>query len=85
VPVASARETANVRIVASVELVEIPVATRYRSFITYRRLHEEESHAVRENEAADRARRKIHIELYPRGKFKGYSLPYYKRGYRSLE
>lgn len=63
----------------------IGLAIRYRYFITYRHLRGEESDAARENEAGDRTRHKIHIELYPKEKFKGYSLPYYKRGYQSLE
>lgn len=63
----------------------IGLAVRYRYFISYKPVHQRVSDPAREKEAGDPAKHKIHIELSPKEKFKGYSLPYYKRGYQSLE
>jgi VWFA-related protein len=63
----------------------IGLAVRYRYFISYKPLHEKRTDAAREMEAGDSNLHKVHIELIPKEKFKGYSLPYYKRSYHGRE
>jgi len=56
-------------------------AVRFRYILSYEPVREEKLVKARNNEPA---RHKIHLELSPKEKFKGYYLPYYKRGYQSL-
>jgi Ca-activated chloride channel family protein len=53
----------------------IGLAVRYRYVLSYKPAHA----------ASDSRQRKIVVELYPKDKFRGYSLPYYKRTYRSID
>lgn len=61
------------------------LAVRYRYFISYKPLPGKQSDAGREKGSDDQTLHKVHIELYPKEKFRGYSLPYYKRSYHSVE
>jgi len=49
--------------------------------LTYEPRHARQS---AEAGASNEGWHKIQLELYPKEKFKGYSVPYYKRRYRSL-
>jgi Ca-activated chloride channel homolog len=60
----------------------ISLAVRYRYVLTYKPAGEAVRKADSQNEDADS--HKIQIELYPKEKFKGYGIPYYKHGYRRL-
>lgn len=55
-------------------------AVRYQYVLAYERPRKE-THA----EAANDSWHKIQLELYPAEKFKGYSVPYYRRRYRSVD
>jgi Ca-activated chloride channel homolog len=56
----------------------IGLAVRYRYVLTYKPAHEShESHESRQH--------KVMLQLYPKEKFRGYSLPYYKRSYYSIQ
>ncbi len=52
----------------------IGLAVRYRYVLTYRPVHG----------AGDSRQHKVVVQLYPKEKFRGYSLPYYKRSYHSI-
>lgn len=52
----------------------IGLAVRYRYVITYKPAHA----------PGDASQHKVLIQLYPKEKFRGYSLPYYKRTYHSM-
>lgn len=52
----------------------IGLAVRYRYVLTYKPAHP----------ADDSTQHKVAIQLYPKEKFRGYSLPYYKRTYHSI-
>jgi Ca-activated chloride channel family protein len=52
----------------------IGLAVRYRYVLSYKPAHGGESR-----------QHKIAVELYPKEKFRGYSLPYYKRTYHSID
>jgi len=60
-------------------------AVRYRYVLSYKPVRGRKFLNAQEKAETDPAKHKIHLELYPKEKFKGYSLPYYKRGYRSFE
>jgi Ca-activated chloride channel family protein len=53
----------------------IGLAVRYRYVLTY-----EPTHSGR-----DSKQHKVVVQLYPKEKFRGYSLPYYKRSYRRID
>jgi Ca-activated chloride channel family protein len=59
----------------------IGLAVRYRYLLAYEPPLNQKSSGPAAN---DDGWHKIQLELYPKDKFKGYSLPYYKRRYRSL-
>jgi Ca-activated chloride channel homolog len=63
----------------------ISLAVRYRYVLTYRPIRAPKTGNHREDVAGDHEPHKIHLELYPKEKFAGYSAPYYKRGYHSVE
>lgn len=52
----------------------IGLAVRYRYIISYKPVHA----------PSDSRQHKVVVQLYPKEKFKGYSLPYYKRSYHSI-
>jgi VWFA-related protein len=58
-------------------------AVRFRYVLSYKPVREQKLAKTREEPGLEPIRHKIHLELYPKDKFKGYYLPYYKRGYRS--
>jgi len=60
-------------------------AVRYRYVLTYKPIRESKSGAAGEKTESDSARHKIRVELFPKEKFKGFYLPYYKHGYRSFQ
>ena len=53
----------------------IGLAVRYRYVLTY----------VPEHAGGDSRQHKVVVQLYPQEKFRGYSLPYYKRSYRGID
>jgi Ca-activated chloride channel family protein len=59
-------------------------AVRYRYVLTYTPDRPQELVGARDKADQDPARHKIHLELVPKEKFKGYFLPYYKPSYRSI-
>jgi Ca-activated chloride channel family protein len=63
----------------------IGLAVRYRYVLTYKPDHDLGSPGTRQNDGGDHNLHKVRLELYPKDSFKAYSLPYYKRGYRSSE
>ncbi len=63
----------------------IGMAVRYRYVLTYKPMRDPVSRDNRQGVAGDHSSHKIHLELYPKEKFAGYSAPYYKRGYHSIE
>jgi Ca-activated chloride channel homolog len=52
----------------------IGLAVRYRYLLSYKPVHA----------PSDSRQHKVEVQLYPKEKFKGYSLPYYKRTYHSI-
>src|SRR6266403_1004673 len=63
----------------------IGLAVRYRYVLTYEPIRESISRDNRKGVPGDHRSHKIHLELCPKGKFAGYSTPYYKRSYHSVE
>lgn len=63
----------------------IALAVRYRYLLTYKPPRKPQSTGATNMVASDPAWHKIQLELYPNEKFKGYSLPYYKRRYRNVQ
>lgn len=59
----------------------IGLAVRYRYVLTYEPLRGQRS---LEEATSNHGWHKIQLELFPKEKFRGYSLPYYKRKYRSI-
>jgi len=51
------------------------LAVRYRYTLTYKPAHH----------SGDSVQHKVLVQLYPKEKFRGYSVPYYKRSYRSID
>jgi Ca-activated chloride channel family protein len=60
-------------------------AVRYRYVLTYRPIRDPKTSASTEKAEGDPSKHKIRIELFPKEKFKGFYLPYYKHGYRSFQ
>jgi VWFA-related protein len=60
----------------------IGLAVRYRYVLTYVPVRES---LAKRNRGRDAKFHKILIELHPSEKFAGYSMPYYKHGYNSVE
>ncbi|MGC1417632.1 MAG: VWA domain-containing protein [Candidatus Acidiferrum sp.] len=63
----------------------IGLAVRYRYVLSYQPIRDPKFKDSRQEIAGDRSLHKIHLELYPNEKFAGYSVPYYKRSYHSIE
>jgi len=63
----------------------IGLSVRYRYVLTYEPIRESLSRDNRKDVPGDHRSHKIHLELCPKGKFVGYSTPYYKRSYHSVE
>ncbi|HEV2395872.1 MAG TPA: VWA domain-containing protein [Candidatus Sulfotelmatobacter sp.] len=63
----------------------IGLAVRYRYILTYKPTRDDPFENQRQGETAKLRKHIIHIELYPKTKFAGYSMPYYKSGYDSTE
>jgi len=63
----------------------IGLAIRYQYVLSYRPLREGVPEPKKQMKAEEIGRHKIHLELYPREKFERYSVPYYRRLYRSAE
>ena len=59
-------------------------AVRFRYVLSYKPVREPRPAEAREKTPGDPNKHKIHLELQPKEKFKGYYVPYYKRVYRSL-
>jgi Ca-activated chloride channel family protein len=52
----------------------IGLAVRYRYVLTYKPTHD----------SGESRQHKVEVQLYPKEKFRGYSLPYYKRTYHTI-
>jgi len=63
----------------------IGLAVRYRYVLTYKPMRAPISRDNRQDLAVDHRSHKIHLDLYPKEKFAGYSTPYYKRAYHSVQ
>jgi VWFA-related protein len=63
----------------------IGLAVRYRYVLTYRPTRAQISTENRVDVVGDYSSHKIHLELCPKEKFAGYSAPYYKRSYHSIQ
>jgi Ca-activated chloride channel family protein len=63
----------------------IGLAVRYQYVLSYIPLRIQGPGAKRIKLGEEDIRHKIHVELYPKDSFKGYSTPYYKHAYRSAE
>jgi Ca-activated chloride channel homolog len=63
----------------------IGLAVRYRYVLSYEPERSEAAKQNRERSGKEQGPHKIRLELYPKEKFAHYSLPYYKRTYRSIE
>jgi len=63
----------------------IGLAVRYRYVLTYKPIRVAVSRDKRQDVAGDHSSHKIHLELYPKEEFRGYSAPYYKRAYHSVQ
>jgi VWFA-related protein len=63
----------------------IGLAVRYHYLLTYKPRWTQNLHKSRLKASADDGWHRIQLELYPQEKFKGYSLPYYKRRYHAIE
>lgn len=63
----------------------IGLAVRYRYVLTYKPVHDTRVTKTRQSAAADPRQHKVVVELYPKEKFRGYSLPYYKRVYHNIQ
>jgi len=59
-------------------------AVRYRYVLTYKPDHSQTIAVDRTTADQGATKHKIHLELFPKEKFKGYFLPYYKPSYRSF-
>lgn len=59
-------------------------AVRFRYVLSYKPVRDPKLLESRDKVQGESDRHKIHLELVPKEKFKGYYLPYYKRVYRSL-
>jgi len=59
-------------------------AVRFRYFLSYKPVREPRLAEAREKAQGESNKHKIHLELQPKEKFKGYYVPYYKRVYRSI-
>lgn len=65
----------------------IGLAVRYRYVLSYKPIRGSISRSNRQDGVGvgDPRSHKIRLELYPKEKFAGYSAPYYKRSYHSIE
>jgi len=62
----------------------IGLAVRYRYILTYKPAREGGPANTPGHVAGDSRQHKVVLQLYPKEKFRGYSLPYYKRTYHSI-
>jgi Ca-activated chloride channel family protein len=63
----------------------IGLAVRYRYVLTYKPVHETRVTKKGDSADADPRKHKIVVQLFPKEKFRGYSLPYYKRVYHTIQ
>lgn len=63
----------------------IGLAVRYHYLLTYKPRWTQNLHKSGTKASPDDGWHKIQLELYPQEKFKGYSLPYYKSRYHTIE
>ena len=63
----------------------IGLAARYRYVLSYKPIHGDGFTSTRPTIMGTPVRHKILVQLYPKEKFRNYSLPYYKRSYQSIE
>ena len=63
----------------------IGLAVRYSYILTYEPTHEKNSTGDRSGPVGNPRLHKIFLELTPKDKFAGYSIPYYKRSYHSVD
>lgn len=58
-------------------------AVRFRYVLSYKPIRDPKMEDAREKDQKESDKHKIHLELQPTEKFRGYYVPYYKRVYRS--
>jgi VWFA-related protein len=63
----------------------IGLAVRYRYVLTYRPVHDVRFANTGPDMTGDSREHRIVVQLYPTGRFRGYSLPYYKHSYHTIE
>jgi Ca-activated chloride channel homolog len=63
----------------------IGLAVRYRYVLSYKPVHQTRVTKTGESPSSDPRQHKIVVQLYPKEKFRGYSLPYYKRVYHTIQ
>ena len=63
----------------------IGLALRYKYVLTYKPDHQPILKNARESMSGASAGHKVLVQLHPKTKFKGYSTPYYKRSYYSID
>lgn len=63
----------------------IGLAVRYRYVLTYKPVHGTKVAKKGQSAAGDPRQHKVEVQLYPKDKFRGYSLPYYKRVYHAIQ
>ena len=63
----------------------IGLAVRYRYVLTYKPMHGDGFTSTRPHIASTPVEHNVLVQLYPKEKFRKYSLPYYKRRYQGIE
>ena len=63
----------------------VGLAVRYRYVLTYKPVHDTRITKRGQSPANDPRQHKVVVQLDPKEKFRGYSLPYYKRVYHSIQ
>ena len=63
----------------------IGLAVRYRYVLSYKPVRGTKVTKKGQSAAGDPRQHKVVVQLYPKDKFRGYSLPYYKRVYHAIQ
>ena len=63
----------------------IGLAVRYRYVLSYKPVHGTKVTKKGQGAASDPRQHNVVVQLYPKDKFRGYSLPYYKRVYHAIQ
>jgi hypothetical protein len=63
----------------------IGLAVRYRYVLSYKPVRGTKVTKKGQGAASDPRQHKVEVQLYPKDKFRGFSLPYYKRVYHAIQ